>query len=179
MKNRWLILSLLMVIVTATLFSQEVILTKTDIELFIETFPLITKDLEALDMEMERQENSLMLPEAVILSTKTHEIFTSRGWDDNYFLKIQLILNGIYLVFMESEMLKAVPEIQEALNELDATPVTEYFTIEMKQMMREQLMLAIQGMNASTNALMAAIDPSNMELIRYYKQDLLRSLELE
>ncbi len=179
MKNRWLILSLLMVILTATLFSQEVILTNTDLELFIETFPLITNDLEALNMQMEQQANSLILPEAILLSTETQKIFTSRGWNDNYFLKMQIILQGAYLVFMETEMLAAAPEIQEALNELDATPVSEYFTLEMKQMMREQLMLAIQGINASTSMQMAAFDPANMELIRIYKLDLIRILELE
>ena len=79
MKNRWLMLSLLMVVLTAPLFSQELILTETDMELFIETFPLITKDLEALDMEMEQQENSLMLPEAIILSANPISVSPGSG----------------------------------------------------------------------------------------------------
>ena len=176
MKNRWLILSLLFIILPAALFSQDIVLTKTDIELFIETFPLITRDLEALNMGIEQHENSLMLPEAVALATNTQEIFTSRGWDDNYFLKIQIILQGIYLVFMESEMIAAQPEIQEALNEIDATPVSEYFTLEMKQMMREQMLLSMQMMNIYTDELSTAIGPANMELIRFYKLDLIRIL---
>ncbi len=173
------IIAIIMLILAVPLTAQETLLTPEDMSRFITTFPEIVKDLETMNLLVEDTGTGKSLPMAITTSQQAEDIFIIRGWNENFMVKIQIILQGFYLSIAESEMLTVMPDIQEALNEIDATPVSPYFTIEMKQQTRDMVVMAAKSMNSALYAQIDSIAAEDMDLIRTNMEELKNILEVE
>jgi hypothetical protein len=178
MIQRGLIFLVLVCCLAAPIFAQEPVLSQGDIDRFLITFPIITEDLSSLGLEMEETDGGFSLPQAVFMSAQAESIFVKHGWSGDFFPKIELILYGLTLTHLETEMLGAMPDIQASLDEIDTMPVSAYFTVEMKQEMRDMMLMAVQGMNSALFEEMDAIAPKDMDLIRQNKAALSSALNI-
>ncbi|MBI9101984.1 MAG: hypothetical protein JEY99_06175 [Spirochaetales bacterium] len=160
-----------------SLIGQENRLSDGDVEKFLNTFPVIMEELDALGQTLESTGENFILPAAVRTSEEAQQIFSRQGWDDNYYDKIGLILEGYTLSIMESEMLTVMPDIQDALDEIDATPVSPYFTAEMKKQTRDMIVSAVRGMDQALFDEMDSIAPADMEQIRVHKDEIKEMLD--
>ncbi|MBI9104595.1 MAG: hypothetical protein JEY99_19420 [Spirochaetales bacterium] len=167
-----ILISILITLICAGLFAQEPVLSDGDVERFILTFPEITEELGALGQSLENANGRLFLPWTVRTSEEVKRTFLDRGWDEGYFERVQLILLGFSLILAESEMLTVMPDVQEALDEIDSTPVSSYFTAEMKKQTRDMMVAAVRGMNQALYDELDSIAPSDMEKIRAHKDEL-------
>ncbi|MBN1647928.1 MAG: hypothetical protein JW874_07840 [Spirochaetales bacterium] len=157
--------------------AQEAVLSKHDIDLFISTFPAINADLAELDMGISTDNDHMNIAPALTMAAKNKSIFTGRGWDEHYLVKVSLILQGLYLLTLEEQMLASSPEIRQALDELDATPVSPYFTLETKNQTREMILMSISAMNKALYEQMDGIAASDLELLRARKTELMEVLD--
>jgi len=83
----------------------------------------------------------------------------------------------LYLISLEEQMIASSPDIQEALDELDATPVSPQFTLEMKQQMRDMMLSSIKAMNQSLYDQMDAFAPEDLELLRQNKDRIIGAID--
>lgn len=85
---RYFILSIIIfAVLPLSASAQEAVLSKHDIELFIETFPKINTELTKLGMGIDTNNENSKLAEAFALSAKSTAIFTKRGWNEDYLVK--------------------------------------------------------------------------------------------
>lgn len=174
MKTK-IIIILFICLIAANITAQEAIIAQDDIDLFIESYSEIAEEFEDFNYELEYDGETNIIPDVISLEEDIIEILDQYGWDNESFEKFQLILQCLYFLSMEDEMLGSSPDIQEALEEIDAMPVSEYFTAEMKQNMRDMILMAVEGMNEIPDKIASA----DMDLVRENKEGLLEMLEDE
>lgn len=156
------------------------VLSQGDITLFVSTFPVIEQELKQMDFELETDGAGVsVLPQAMAASAEVRQLFVSHGWDQDFFVKLQTMVQGLAFVIAEADMTEASPELEAAIAELDATPVNEYFTQEMKDQMRRQLLQAGRQMDAHFLELGARFASSDLALIRQNRPAMEVVLQIE
>lgn len=83
---------------------KKPVLEKGDVERFIQTFPAMAKDFEALGQEFDSREdlNALM---ALSATQQSQAIFTKHGWDPKtFYQKVTAISFGYALLEVEKEL---------------------------------------------------------------------------
>jgi hypothetical protein len=175
--KRLVALFLCALFVSAVSFALEKMLSRADIDRFVQTYPEIARELEKLNIDVDSEDGDMSVLSAASLPAKAIAIFTSRGWNENYYEKFATIMQGLYLIQLEEQMLASSPDIQQALDELDATPVSPQFTLEMKQQMRDMMLSSIKAMNQSLYEQLDNFAPGDLELLRENKDRILKAID--
>ena len=70
------------------------VLKKGDIEKFVKTWPKLENDFKKLGMKMDSREGNVTMPEAVRTGNEYLSILQKHGWDENFWTKFTVILQG-------------------------------------------------------------------------------------
>lgn len=169
MKFKTIILvAVLFLSFSLTLVAEEKLITKPmlkagDVEHFIKTFNVLSKDLKALGAEYDARSGNMSYPDALMANTRFQELLKKHGWDTTFFQKASVIGMAYSVVVYGKEYKKANPEMDKALKEIEANP---HLTAEQKKQMRDGIIAAKAGLAAGEQAMTKMVDPADIQLVK-------------
>jgi len=151
-------------------------LKEGDVELFIQTYPEISQQLEDLGMEYEAKTGDYDIPDSLRYDTKLREILKKHGWDENFFTVMGIIMQGYTALAYGEQQPEIDRKIADSIKEIESNPA-------LSEAMKAQLiesMKAAQGMMADQGASMKEnIHPDDLAQIEEHMDELKELLEDE
>jgi predicted RNA-binding protein with EMAP domain len=159
--------------ISAQTDTETIKLTNTDVDQFINGFPVIQRELQALDINYMQDDHQLTMPEGAEILSKVNSIVQKQGYDDyaDFLLKAGTIINAYLAVEMGRESGSIQPEIQESIREIEKNP---YYTEEQKKQMKDAL---IQSSKAMEEYSKSASTDENISVVKPYTSQIKQIIE--
>ncbi len=148
--------------------TDEATISGSDVKHFIEHFPTIVQELEALDVVFDETSGDFNLPEGAEYLADVDKIVKKHGYVDfaDFHWKAASVIGAYAALVLSEESHGVQPEIQAAIDEIENS---EYYTPEQKEQMKEALLQsaeALQGMSESM------ADDATIEVVKPYQAEL-------
>ncbi len=154
---------------------EHILLTTSDVKIFIQSFPSIEAKLEQLDIDYDRENHDFTLPEASEILNEVNDIVTKYGYKDyaDFIIKTATIAVTYSSIKLDEESVNAQPEIAEAIEEVEDN---EYYTAEQKEQMITALKQSSQILNTMSEDM---ADPRNVAVVTPYLDKIEEALDID
>lgn len=154
---------------------EHIILTASDVKLFVQSFPTIGKQLEQLEIDYDRENYEYALPEVSETLNEVNDIVIKYGYKDyaDFLIKTATIAVTYSSIKLEQENVNAQPEFAEAIEEIEDN---EYYTAEQKEQMITALKQSAQTLNTMSKDM---ADPRNVAVVTPYLDKIEEALDIE
>ncbi len=141
----------------------EPVLKKGDIERFIKTWPKLGNDFKKLGMKMDSREGNVTLPEAVRAGNEYLSILKKHGWDENFWTKFTVILQGYSYFEYKKGKKEADSSMSQSMKELEKNP---HLSPAMKKQLMANLKMAKGAMDQQGTLFLKNINPKDLAFIK-------------
>jgi hypothetical protein len=172
-RTMFALIAVLMLICVAGLQAEKTpapkaVLQKGDVEKFMKSFPAMSKELYALGVQFDQKSGAADVPKALAANAKANALLKKYGWDDKYYLKLSVIMSGLYLLAYEQE---ANPQIEASIKQIEASPD---LSAAQKKDMIAQLRQAMGDSNTEVGAAKASIHKDDLAQIKPRVKELMK-----
>jgi len=139
------------------------VLAKGDIEKFVKTWPLLEKDFKNFGMKMDARGGNVTMPESVMVGNKYLSILKKHGWDENFWSKFTVILQGYSHFEYKKGKKEANIGMSKSMKELEKNP---HLSPEMKKKLIANLKMVEGALAQQGKLLQNSINPKDLEFIK-------------
>jgi len=139
------------------------VLEKGDVEKLIKTWPYLKKDFKKFGMKMDTKEGNVTLPEAYRTGQEYLSILKKHGWDEHFWQKFTVILQGYSLFEYKKGEKEADSSMSKSMKELENNP---HISDAMKKELMEKMKMVKNAMGQQGTILKKNINPRDLEYIK-------------